>query len=657
MDDKNANPYSSLGKTLLGLLERNGTPISDDLQSAAENILGELYRMESKGGLCVELEKSLDRQAEISLLESVGLIAEGSNDMADHPLAYKGKITPLILDESAGDKLRVYTRRNFTAESRLASCLCSLYRQKASEPEKLAAAFHELEEAILQARKQQEAQNRAMTAPFELNPLQKKAAEMALSQQFSVICGGPGTGKTTAVVQYLEAFLRTRENAQVVLCAPTGKAQSRLLTSVKSQAETSDEGKSFFPSVSRALAEKRISSMTIHKLLSTPLADNRRPAKDHPIDADLIIVDESSMIDASLALDLMSVIDPKRTQAVFLGDKRQLAAVGPGSVFADMSDSRGALKDHVVELKDSIRFNKNSAIGRLAQGILALEGNEPPTDEEFLALFETRDETPDNKFGATGIFLKGRSDRLSRNAENWLKSHLTPYIHAVAELKDSLRNYRGEHPSLADLPESIRESLENAWRVLSTFRPLCAQRKGPSGVDAVNEFAENFVKKHFDVPSYENMYTGKVIIVRKNDPALGVSNGDVAIIFGVQKLDEEAPAWYAYIGDLKRVVPAQLLPRCDSAFAMTIHQSQGSDFDNVAIFLPTIASKASEGESDAENLCTRELLYTGITRAKKSCQVFGSRRALSMSLQRVTQRSGGLPERLKERFEALGVQK
>ena len=184
---------------------------------------------------------------------------------------------------------------------------------------------------------------------------------------------------------------------------------------------------------------------------------------------------------------------------------------------------------------------------------------------------------------------------------------------------------------------------------MSTFRPLCAQREGPTGVTGVNDFCEDFVKSAFKVPSADDMYNGKVIIVRQNDSGLGVANGDVAIIFGLKTADSDKPTWYAFIGDLKKIVPAQLLPKYDTAFAITIHQSQGSGFRDVAIFLPTLSAG-----SDAASLCTRELLYTGITRSEKTCQIFGAKDVLGMSLKTVTQRSGGLPQRLKERFSEQG---
>ena len=203
--------------------------------------------------------------------------------------------------------------------------------------------------------------------------------------------------------------------------------------------------------------------------------------------------------------------------------------------------------------------------------------------------------------------------------------------------------------SFENLPSDVQQALEEVWNELSTFRPLCAQREGPTGVNAVNDFCEDFVKSAFKVPSADDMYNGKVIIVRQNDSGLGVANGDVAIIFGLKTADSDKPTWYAFIGDLKKIVPAQLLPKYDTAFAITIHQSQGSGFRDVAIFLPTLSAG-----SDAASLCTRELLYTGITRSEKTCQIFGAKDVLGMSLKTVTQRTGGLPQRLKERFSEQG---
>ena len=139
----------------------------------------------------------------------------------------------------------------------------------------------------------------------------------------------------------------------------------------------------------------------------------------------------------------------------------------------------------------------------------------------------------------------------------------------------------------------------------------------------------------------EEIYPGKAIIIRKNDGSIGVSNGDVAILYHSEFT--ENPGWFAYIGDLKRSISVHLLPSYESAFAITVHQSQGSGFKDVALFLPNISEN-----SEAANLCTRELIYTGITRAEDHCFIFGSKESLARSIENKTERSGGLPERIKE---------
>ena len=438
------------------------------------------------------------------------------------------------------------------------------------------------------------------------------------------------------------------------MCAPTGKATSRLLESVKNQADAGPSSAPYYPAVRKALAEDRLTSLTIHKLLVTDLSNGKRPSADNPIEADLPIVDESSMIDSALALKLIRSIDPTKTQTVFLGDKHQLAAVGPGSVFADISDNSGVLKGHIVELKESIRFNDKSAIGRLAQRMLAFEEGREAGISDFISEVEYTDDQPFEGFKDTGVFFKSAGRNLPLQAQKWLEEKLDSYCNAVENLNLTLTlNDKNEVDSRSanfeNLPNDVQQALKDVWNELSTFRPLCAQREGPTGVNAVNDYCEDFVKTAFIVPSADDMYNGKVIIVRQNDSGLGVANGDVAVIFGLKTADSDKPMWYAFIGDLKKIVPAQLLPKYDTAFAITIHQSQGSGFRDVAIFLPTLSAG-----SDAASLCTRELLYTGITRSEKTCQIFGAKDALDMSLKTVTQRSGGLPQRLKERFSEQG---
>jgi exodeoxyribonuclease V alpha subunit len=159
-------------------------------------------------------------------------------------------------------------------------------------------------------------------------------------------------------------------------------------------------------------------------------------------------------------------------------------------------------------------------------------------------------------------------------------------------------------------------------------------------VAAINSFSERLVKQHNGVRDEDELYCGKVIIVRKNDPAFDISNGDVGIIYR-----DADGNWQCYFGDLGTSKPAQLLPENDTAFAITIHQSQGSGFNEVAVFLPYM--EASESKQSV-GLATQELLYTGVTRAKDKCVIFGSPATLKTALSTRTKRSGGLALKLEK---------
>ena len=644
MISQNQNSFENLGTILLDLLTRRGKTITEELRDALAFFMLHLGQAEHLGGLCAELDATPQNKKYVELLREAELLTDSSNKIADEPNNLSVAPTPFLLDESEPKKLRIYSRRNFCSESRLAAGIHGMCSTSASDVNEVKEALAQLEQTLKNARENGDKK------AYSLNPLQLEAAELAVSEKFSVICGGPGTGKTTTVVKFIEAFLEIHPKGIIQMCAPTGKATSRLLESVKNQADAGPSSAPYYPAVRKALAEDRLTSLTIHKLLVTDLSNGKRPSADNPIEADLLIVDESSMIDSALALKLIRSIDPTKTQTVFLGDKHQLAAVGPGSVFADISDNSGVLKGHIVELKESIRFNDKSAIGRLAQRMLGREAG----ISDFISEVEYTDDQPFEGFKDTGVFFKSAGRNLPLQAQKWLEEKLDSYCNAVENLNLTLTlNDKNEVDSRSanfeNLPNDVQQALKDVWNELSTFRPLCAQREGPTGVNAVNDYCEDFVKTAFIVPSADDMYNGKVIIVRQNDSGLGVANGDVAVIFGLKTADSDKPMWYAFIGDLKKIVPAQLLPKYDTAFAITIHQSQGSGFRDVAIFLPTLSAG-----SDAASLCTRELLYTGITRSEKTCQIFGAKDALDMSLKTVTQRSGGLPQRLKERFSEQG---
>ncbi|WP_443894756.1 AAA family ATPase, partial [Parasutterella excrementihominis] len=332
MISQNQNSFENLGTILLDLLTRRGKTITEELRDALAFFMLHLGQAEHLGGLCAELDATPQNKKYVELLREAELLTDSSNKIADEPNNLSVAPTPFLLDESEPKKLRIYSRRNFCSESRLAAGIHGMCSTSASDVNEVKEALAQLEQTLKNARENGDKK------AYSLNPLQLEAAELAVSEKFSVICGGPGTGKTTTVVKFIEAFLEIHPKGIIQMCAPTGKATSRLLESVKNQADAGPSSAPYYPAVRKALAEDRLTSLTIHKLLVTDLSNGKRPSADNPIEADLLIVDESSMIDSALALKLIRSIDPTKTQTVFLGDKHQLAAVGPGSVFADISD-------------------------------------------------------------------------------------------------------------------------------------------------------------------------------------------------------------------------------------------------------------------------------------------------------------------------------
>lgn len=628
--------YEALTEIILGLTEAETGSRDQQLRGALTVLLQELTEIENKGGLCLEWKSDDEKVGCIDILKSAGLIAEGADLDTAHPYQMRN-VCLFVADRSEPGKVRIYSHKSFFGESRLAANIAAL----AKAPSCGAAYADKLESLESKAKEM---------GAFQLNDGQRQAASLALQNNFSVICGGPGTGKTTSVVRFLEVALQDCPQASVTLCAPTGKAKSRLNESVIYSAQ---ERPDLYPLVKNAADEERIQSLTIHKLLGTPLSNGERPSRTNPLETQILIIDEGSMVDEHLADSLFRVIDPHTTKTVVLGDKHQLAAVGPGSVFADISDSSGPLSRFSCELTESKRFKKDSLIHKVASHILNLE-NKTADLHEFEALFEGLETK--GEFGTVGLFYDkpNKESGLSKTAKKWLEEKINSYAEAIRSLRQTLSRIKLEDVEETDtkkMPQPIHEALKAAWNSLSSFRPICTQRRGAFSLDAVNRFCDQVLRKKLNCRNENEFYVGKVIIVRKNDPS-GISNGDVCILLPIFFKNEDKPSWYAYVGDLDRLYPAMLLPSYDTAFGITIHQSQGSGFDDVAVFLPPITKKELEDpKNGAVSLCTRELLYTGFTRAKKSCLIFGSPASVELSLSRVTERTGGLQDRLREKLK------
>ena len=471
-------------------------------------------------------------------------------------------VTPLVLD-AAG---RLYLRRYFDYEMSLARALLSR-----AAPCELAA---------------QEGQQAAVAA--------------ALANPLTVISGGPGTGKTTTVVEILLRLLAEKHAPlRIALAAPTGKAAARLEQTIRDGLTRSGH--------TGLLAEIPRAS-TLHRLLgSRPDSLQFRHHAGNPLALDLLVVDEASMVPLPLMAKLFDALPP-HAHTILLGDRDQLASVEPGNVLADIVDAaslqENALHGTLAVLKNNYRFGNESAIYRLCETIR--EGHE--TD-------------------ALDILRMPASDDLG-----------SAPLPSPPQLSAALRE-----PVLAGYSAYLRErDPQKALTAFGQFRLLCAVRKGPYGVEELNRRVAALLCEAGCLKEAHALCAGMPVLITRNDPQLGLFNGDIALMLPdpAQANECNPPLWAWLPGDgansaLRRIAPAQL-PEHEPAFAMTVHKSQGSEFDRVLLVLP---------ERDSPVL-TRELIYTGLTRARRRVDLWFAPGILQGSIARRTKRASGLRDAL-----------
>ena len=604
--------WLAMGAALLRTAERNGAVLTDEARAQFQSAMTALAQADTEKSVCAALPAT--DEAVLEVWKVAGLLAE------------KEKAgTPLVLDRDEV-RHRLYTSRQFAEEAELARRFvraAAVPEKVVAMPEALENAFRERDRSFFERSREAEddTKRKQWAAGVER---QYDAVKRALTHRFSVITGGPGTGKTSTVVRILTTLLVTAgRDLRMVLTAPTGKAAGRMLEAVEEECRAVP---ALYAPVVRALEEKRITAQTIHRLLLTPTESGEKPSEASPLTADVLVVDEASMIDQRLALRLMRVTDPTVTRVVFLGDKYQLAAVGPGSVFADLTASTEPLSGVVTEFTYSFRFGDTSSIGRAARAV-----NQGDADTALVNLpAVTKFAAKDFKGGeeATGrAYARDRTPPVEKRLADWIGAALPDFMAAVEKR-------RNVHEARDLTERETRRQLDEA--MLTAFnesRLLCAQRRGRNSVTAVNAFVVQKVREAARARPDDEFYVGRIIIVRANDRATELFNGDV----GVVTYAENGVGCDVFFGD--RYVPAALLPAHDTGFALTVHQSQGSQFKSVAVVL---------SDDPVSALTTRELLYTGITRAKKRAVVFASERVIRKAVATPVRRLGGMAKRLSE---------
>jgi len=458
---------------------------------------------------------------------------------------------------------------------------------------------------------------------------QRIAAYTAVTKRFCIISGGPGTGKTATVARILTLLLEQAgtKRMRMALAAPTGKAAARL-TEVIGRARTTvacnDEIKEALPT----------GASTIHRLLGTiPHSPYFRHDEKNPLPVDVVVVDEASMVDLPLMAKLVQAI-PHQSRLILLGDKDQLASVEAGSVLGDACDTgrrhgysrkfrtdivrvtgfafddgdddadEMGIRDCVVELRRSYRFDPDSGISRVSAAVNDGDG----------AM-------------ASGLLIDSRFDDIRWNElppPRQMSAFLVTYV--VKGFKDYLK--------IADPAEAIRRFNE--------FRILCALREGPYGVANINSLVETILEGEKLISPDVKWYPGRPVMITRNDYSLRLFNGDVGLALPDPESGGNTMVFFSEAGGITRKLHPLRLPEHETVYAMTVHKSQGSEFNTVLMVLPDRLSP----------VLTRELIYTGITRARETVTVSGVESVFRSAVKRRIERASGLRDALwGKRFE------
>ncbi len=518
---------------------------------AFENIVMSLSFEQSQGHSCMQI----DAVAQALILESgLALTLTNSPDTTT--------ILPLVVEQD-----RLYLHRYWFYEQRLAQQLTKMTQGNISPELKTTPDSSFLFDKYF-----------GISTSIDW---QRAAAIMAVNQDFCMITGGPGTGKTTTVVKILALLQELSDQPLLIaLAAPTGKAAMRLQESIgfnKTALPCSAEIKSAIPEI----------VMTLHRLLGAkPPSPYFRHNAKQPLVYDLVVVDEASMVDLALMSKLLDALKPG-AKLILLGDKDQLASVESGSVLADLTM---ALPQQTLELQKSHRFDED-----IKNFALAINQQQ---DREAWQLLQ---------IGNKNIAL------LETDLIDYISQQQIAYLHLISKGAE----------------------FSDIYKAFNRFQALCAIRLGKNSVADITHAVEQSLSNKKLIHISGLWYCGRPIMITQNNADLQLYNGDIGICLRDKEQGDQLRVFFQRAdGSIRKYLPARI-PHCETVFAMTIHKSQGSEFEEVLIILPETNSP----------LLTKELLYTAITRAKKTIKLVTNMAVFSSTVRQRVQRVTGLVDK------------
>jgi len=546
-----------------------------------------------QGNICVDLADLFGSQV------STAVATLRTSKMVGRP----GEYRPLVLDEDN----RLYLHRYWKYESDLAKALISM-----------ASDLPEVDKELLK-----DGLSRLFSKTSESLDWQRISAAAAIRSRFCVISGGPGTGKTTTVVKIIALLLEQAKGSRmrIGLAAPTGKAAARLKESIFKAGKVLQDLTTTAGSIPADVS-------TIQRLLGViPDSCRFRHNSDNPLPFEAVVVDEASMVPLGLMAKLVEALAPG-SRLILLGDRDQLASVEAGAVLGDICNTghgfgfSSTFKAYIAETTGYAI--PESFVGKsvpvLADSVVVLQKNYRFGEDSGIGLVSTAINN-DNAASVIGGMKEGTTSGL---------------ILCETPLRDSLQKKLAT-AVVSGFSDYLRhEKPDDVLMAFDQFRVLCALRQGIYGVEGINSLIENCLADEGIIRPDKHWYHGRPVMVMINDYSLKLFNGDVGIALNDQESEIGLSVYFPSINGVFRKFSPYRLPAHETVFAMTVHKSQGSEYERVLLIMPPFSNQ----------ILTREIIYTGLTRARTSVELWCNDEIFTTSCEKRIHRRSGLRQAL-----------